>query len=115
MLTDLNHLTLAVNNVNKSFAFYTEILGFKPLLYGIMALTYNWADYGYVYLTINATLLKTVITPIMLSVYLQIILKPLNNIFCLMALLHGKKIKVKVIHSIFTILTIISLKSMWVI
>lgn len=30
MLTDLNHLTLAVNNVNKSFAFYTKILGFKP-------------------------------------------------------------------------------------
>lgn len=31
MLTDLNHLTLAVNNVSKSFAFYTEILGFKSL------------------------------------------------------------------------------------
>ncbi|WP_100157832.1 VOC family protein [Proteus columbae] len=31
MLTDLNHLTLAVNSVNKSFAFYTKILGFKPL------------------------------------------------------------------------------------
>lgn len=31
MLTDLNHLTLAVNDVKKSFHFYVEVLGFKPL------------------------------------------------------------------------------------
>lgn len=30
MLTGLNHLTLAVKDVDRSFAFYTELLGFKP-------------------------------------------------------------------------------------
>jgi catechol 2,3-dioxygenase-like lactoylglutathione lyase family enzyme len=30
MLTGLNHLTLAVTDVERSFAFYTELLGCKP-------------------------------------------------------------------------------------
>lgn len=30
MLTGLNHLTLAVNDLNRSFSFYVDILGFKP-------------------------------------------------------------------------------------
>ncbi|MDJ0588385.1 MAG: VOC family protein [Pleurocapsa sp. MO_226.B13] len=31
MITDLNHLNLSVTNLNRSFSFYTDILGFKPL------------------------------------------------------------------------------------
>lgn len=30
MLTGLNHITLAVNDVERSFTFYTHLLGFKP-------------------------------------------------------------------------------------
>lgn len=30
MLTGLNHLTLAVADLDRSFAFYTDLLGFKP-------------------------------------------------------------------------------------
>lgn len=32
MITGLNHITLSVNNLNESFFFYKEILGFKPLI-----------------------------------------------------------------------------------
>ncbi len=31
-ITALNHITLAVKNINLSFIFYTEILGLKPLV-----------------------------------------------------------------------------------
>jgi catechol 2,3-dioxygenase-like lactoylglutathione lyase family enzyme len=31
MITGLNHITLAVTDMDKSFAFYRDILGFKPL------------------------------------------------------------------------------------
>lgn len=31
MITGLNHITLAVNDLDASFRFYKEILGFKPL------------------------------------------------------------------------------------
>jgi catechol 2,3-dioxygenase-like lactoylglutathione lyase family enzyme len=31
MITNLNHITLAVSDVEKSFNFYHNILGFKPL------------------------------------------------------------------------------------
>lgn len=31
MITGLNHLTLAISNIDTSFNFYTSILGFKPL------------------------------------------------------------------------------------
>lgn len=30
MLTGLNHLTLAVNNLPRSFGFYSSLLGFRP-------------------------------------------------------------------------------------
>ncbi|MDE1461671.1 VOC family protein [Spartinivicinus poritis] len=30
MINGLNHITMAVNNLDKSFDFYVEILGFKP-------------------------------------------------------------------------------------
>ncbi len=32
MITGLNHITLAVNDIEKSFAFYRDQLGFKPLV-----------------------------------------------------------------------------------
>jgi catechol 2,3-dioxygenase-like lactoylglutathione lyase family enzyme len=31
MITGINHITLAVKNIEKSFLFYKDILGFKPL------------------------------------------------------------------------------------
>ncbi len=31
MITGLNHITLAVQNIERSFAFYRDILGLKPL------------------------------------------------------------------------------------
>ncbi len=31
MIQGLNHITLAISDLDKSFEFYTEILGFKPL------------------------------------------------------------------------------------
>lgn len=31
MITGMNHLTLAVQNINQSFHFYRDILGLKPL------------------------------------------------------------------------------------
>jgi len=31
MLTDINHITLAVKNVETSFAFYKDLLQFSPL------------------------------------------------------------------------------------
>ena len=31
MITSLNHLTLSIKNVAESFAFYTQVLGFKPI------------------------------------------------------------------------------------
>lgn len=31
-ITDINHITLACTDLNKSFAFYKDILGFKPLV-----------------------------------------------------------------------------------
>lgn len=31
MLTGINHITLAVSNITRSFNFYCEVLGFKPL------------------------------------------------------------------------------------
>lgn len=31
MLTGINHITLAVSDIERSFAFYHDILGFKPL------------------------------------------------------------------------------------
>lgn len=31
MITGLNHITLAVRNIEKSFDFYRNVLGFKPL------------------------------------------------------------------------------------
>ncbi len=30
MITGLNHITISVNDLDKSFAFYTELLGMKP-------------------------------------------------------------------------------------
>lgn len=32
MITALNHITLAVTNIEKSFSFYRDILGFKPVV-----------------------------------------------------------------------------------
>jgi catechol 2,3-dioxygenase-like lactoylglutathione lyase family enzyme len=32
MITNLNHITLAVKNIDKSFAFYRDILSLKPLV-----------------------------------------------------------------------------------
>lgn len=32
MITNLNHITLAVTDIDKSFAFYSDVLGFKPLV-----------------------------------------------------------------------------------
>lgn len=32
MLTDINHITLACTDISRSFAFYRDILGFKPLV-----------------------------------------------------------------------------------
>lgn len=32
MITHMNHITLATKDINKSFAFYHEILGLKPLV-----------------------------------------------------------------------------------
>lgn len=32
MITDINHVTLAVQDIEKSFTFYSNILGFKPLV-----------------------------------------------------------------------------------
>lgn len=32
MIQGLNHITLAVKDLEKSFHFYSEILGFKPLM-----------------------------------------------------------------------------------
>lgn len=31
MITGINHLTLSVREVEESFAFYTQVLGFRPL------------------------------------------------------------------------------------
>ncbi len=31
MINGLNHITFAVNDIEKSFLFYNEILGFKPV------------------------------------------------------------------------------------
>lgn len=30
MITGINHITLSVSNVDRSFAFYAEVLGFTP-------------------------------------------------------------------------------------
>ncbi|HAT1822763.1 fosfomycin resistance glutathione transferase [Legionella pneumophila] len=32
MITGINHITLAIKDLNKSFAFYANVLGFKPLV-----------------------------------------------------------------------------------
>jgi catechol 2,3-dioxygenase-like lactoylglutathione lyase family enzyme len=32
MINGLNHITISVSNINSSFEFYTEILGFKPIM-----------------------------------------------------------------------------------
>src|SRR4051812_12134757 len=32
MITGLNHLTLAVRDLERSFSFYQEVLGFRPLM-----------------------------------------------------------------------------------
>ena len=32
MITSLNHITLAVTDLERSFAFYQELLGFRPLV-----------------------------------------------------------------------------------
>lgn len=32
MIKELNHITLAVTNIEKSFSFYRDLLGFKPLV-----------------------------------------------------------------------------------
>ncbi len=32
MITSLNHITLSVRNLSESFAFYREVLGFRPLM-----------------------------------------------------------------------------------
>jgi len=32
MVTGINHITIAVKNLEVSFLFYREILGFKPLM-----------------------------------------------------------------------------------
>jgi catechol 2,3-dioxygenase-like lactoylglutathione lyase family enzyme len=32
MITGMNHITLAVRNIDKSFAFYRDIVGLKPLV-----------------------------------------------------------------------------------
>src|SRR6202166_1951337 len=32
MITALNHITLAVKDINKSFVFYSEVMGLKPLV-----------------------------------------------------------------------------------
>lgn len=32
MITGINHITLAIKNLNKSFTFYANVLGFKPLV-----------------------------------------------------------------------------------
>lgn len=32
MITNINHITLAVQNIERSFEFYKNILGFKPLV-----------------------------------------------------------------------------------
>lgn len=32
MITGINHITIAVTNIDQSFFFYTEIMGFKPLV-----------------------------------------------------------------------------------
>jgi catechol 2,3-dioxygenase-like lactoylglutathione lyase family enzyme len=31
-MTSMNHITLAVTNIERSFAFYRDVLGFKPLV-----------------------------------------------------------------------------------
>ena len=31
MITGINHITLSIRDVGESFAFYTEVLGFKPV------------------------------------------------------------------------------------
>jgi len=32
MITGINHITVSVRNLDKSFAFYSQVLGFKPLM-----------------------------------------------------------------------------------
>jgi len=32
MIEGINHITVAVKDLNRSFQFYTEVLGFKPLM-----------------------------------------------------------------------------------
>ena len=32
MISNINHITLAVKNIDRSFAFYSEVLGFTPLV-----------------------------------------------------------------------------------
>lgn len=32
MITSMNHITLGVTNIDKSFAFYCDVLGLKPLV-----------------------------------------------------------------------------------
>lgn len=31
-ITNINHITLAVTDINRSFSFYKDVLGFKPLV-----------------------------------------------------------------------------------
>jgi catechol 2,3-dioxygenase-like lactoylglutathione lyase family enzyme len=31
MITGINHITLSIKNVEESFAFYTQVLGFRPV------------------------------------------------------------------------------------
>ncbi len=31
MITGINHITISVSNLNRSFEFYTHLLGFKPI------------------------------------------------------------------------------------
>lgn len=47
MLLGLNHLTLAVSEVERSFRFYVDVLGFTPKPAGIKVPILHWVNCGY--------------------------------------------------------------------
>lgn len=50
MLKGLNHVTLAVNDLDESFVFYSALLGFKPHAKWTRGAYLSLGDYGCVYL-----------------------------------------------------------------
>lgn len=56
MITAMNHITLAVTDIDKSFLFYRDLVGLKPLV------KWDKGAYFFVMVCVNSTLLIIGIT-----------------------------------------------------